>query len=195
VEETSMFTLSVAQNWGLFVLRGVLAILLGILALVSPGPALSALILVFAVYAFIDGIIAAVAGFAAPSGPRWWLVVGGALGIVLGAYTLFNPQITAVAFVIVIGAFSIVRGVAEVATAISLRKMIEGEWLYILSGIVAIVFGAFLLVAPPATGVLAVLWLIAYYAIFAGVMYLMVGLRLRSVAKTVEGQTGATASS
>ena len=181
-----MLTTLAAQNWGLFVLRGVLAILLGILALVAPGPALSALILVFAVYAFIDGIIAAVAGFAAPNGPRWWIVVGGALGIVLGAYTLFNPQITAVAFVIVIGVFSIVRGVAEVATAISLRKVIESEWLYILSGIVAFAFGAFLLVAPPATGVLAVLWLIAYYAIFAGVMYVAIGLRLRGLNKTLE---------
>jgi uncharacterized membrane protein HdeD (DUF308 family) len=76
--------------------------------------------------------------------------------------------------------------VAEVATAISLRKMIEGEWLYILSGIVAIAFGAFLLISPPATGVLAVLWLIAYYALFAGVMYVAIGLRLRGVNKTLE---------
>lgn len=181
-----MLTTLAAQNWGLFVLRGVFAILLGILALVSPGPTLAALILVFAVYAFIDGIFAVVAGFTAPSGPRWWLVVGGALGIVLGAYTLFNPQITAVAFVIVIGIFAIVRGVAEVTTAISLRNVIESEWLYILSGIVAIVFGAFLLVAPPATGVLAVLWLIAYYAILAGVMYVAIGLRLRGLNKTLE---------
>jgi uncharacterized membrane protein HdeD (DUF308 family) len=175
----------------MFVLRGVFAILLGILALVSPGPTLSALILGFAFYAFTDGIIAAVAGFAAPRGPRWWLVAGGALGIVLGAYTLFNPQITAVAFVIVIGVFSFVRGVAEVATAISLRDVIESEWVYILSGIVGIAFGAFLLVAPPATGVLTVLWLIAYYALFAGVMYVAIGLRLRGLNKTLESVTSA----
>ena len=186
-----MLTTLAAQNWGMFVLRGVLAILLGILALVSPGPTLAALILVFAVYAFIDGIFAVAAGFTAPGGPRWWLVVGGVLGIVLGAYTLFNPQITAVAFVIVIGVFSIVRGVAEVATAISLRKMIEGEWLYIISGIVSIAFGAFLLFAPPATGVLAVLWLIAYYAILAGVLYVAIGLRLRGLNKTLETATSA----
>jgi uncharacterized membrane protein HdeD (DUF308 family) len=181
-----MFTALAAQNWGLIVLRGVFAILLGILALVSPGPTLAALILVFAVYAFVDGIFAAGAGFAAPNGPRWWLVVGGALGIVLGAYTLFNPQITAVAFVIVIGAFAVVRGVAEVATAISLRDVIESAWIYILSGIVGIVFGAFLLVAPPATGVLTVLWLIAYYSILAGVTYVAIGLRLRGIDKTLE---------
>ena len=181
-----MFTALAAQNWGLFVLRGVFAILLGILALVSPGPTLAALIFVFAVYAFVDGIFAAAAGFTAPNGPRWWLVVAGAVGIVLGAYTLFNPQITAVAFVIVIGAFAVVRGVAEVATAISLRDVIESAWLYILSGIVAIVFGAFLLVAPPATGVLTVLWLIAYYAILAGVMYVAIGLRLRGINRTLE---------
>jgi len=187
-----MLTTLAAQNWGLFVLRGVFAILLGILALVSPGPTLAALILVFAVYAFIDGIFAVVAGFTAPSGPRWWLVIGGALGIVLGAYTLFNPQITAVAFVIVIGIFAIVRGVAEVTTAVSLRNVIESEWLYILSGIVAILFGAFLLVAPPATGVLAVLWLIAYYAILAGVMYVAIGLRLRGLNKTLESASTST---
>jgi uncharacterized membrane protein HdeD (DUF308 family) len=182
-----MLTMFASQNWSLFVLRGVFAILLGILAFVSPQATLAALILVFAVYAFLDGILAAIAGFVAPNGPRWWLVVGGAIGIVLGAYTLFNPAITAVAFVVVIGIFSIVRGVAEVATAVQLRKMVEGEWLYILSGVVSVLFGAFLLVSPPATGVLAVLWLIAYYAIFAGVMYLMIGIRLRSVAKAIEG--------
>ena len=65
--------------------------------------------------------------------------------------------------------------------------MIEGEWLYILSGVIAVLFGAFLLVSPPATGVLAVLWLIAYYAIFVGIMYLMIGYRLRSVAKATGG--------
>ena len=114
------------------------------------------------------------------------IVLGGILGVGIGVYALFNPGVTAIALVLLIGAWSIVRGVAEVATAVQLRKMIEGEWLYIVSGVVSVLFGAYLVVAPGA-GALAVLWLIGYYAIFAGVMYLLVGWRLRSVNKAAAG--------
>jgi uncharacterized membrane protein HdeD (DUF308 family) len=184
-----MLTMLAAQNWGLFIVRGVLAIILGVLALVVPGPTLAALILVFAWYALFDGVMAIGAGFGAPGGPRWGIVLGGILAIGIGAYTLFNPGVTAIALVLLIGAWSIVRGVAEIVTVVQLRKMIEGEWLYILSGVVSVLFGAFVVVSP-GTGALAVLWLIGYYALFAGVMYLLAGWRLRGVNKAVSGGAG-----
>jgi uncharacterized membrane protein HdeD (DUF308 family) len=171
-----------AQNWGLFILRGVLAILFGIFALVLPGATLAALIFVFAVYAIVDGIVALGAGLGAPGGIRWWIVVGGILALAIGLYTLVNPGVTAIALVYLIGSFAVVRGAAEIATAVQMRKMIENEWLFVLNGAVAILFGLFVLVAPGA-GALAVLWLIGYFAIFAGVMFIVLGLRLRSHAK------------
>ena len=191
-----MLTTLAAQNWGMFVLRGILALALGVLALAAPAPTLAALIFVFAVYAIVDGILAIAVGVGAPGGPRWLLVIGGILGIAIGAYTAVSPQVTAVALVVLIGAFAFVRGIAEVGTAIWLRNAIESAWAYVLSGIVSIVFGAFLIVAP-GDGALAVLYLIGFYALFAGVMYVAVGLRLRDLNKTLEtaARSSGTASS
>jgi uncharacterized membrane protein HdeD (DUF308 family) len=187
-----MFTTLAAQNWGMFVLRGVLALAIGVLAFAAPAPTLAALILVFAAYAIVDGILAIAFGAVAPGGTRWLLVIGGILAIAVGVYTLVSPQVTAVALVLLIGVFAIVRGVAEAGTAIWLRNVIESAWLYVLSGIVSIVFGAFLIVAP-GDGALAVVYLIGFYALFAGVMYVAIGLRLRGLSKTLE--TASTSSS
>jgi uncharacterized membrane protein HdeD (DUF308 family) len=184
-----------AQNWRLFVLRGILALALGVLTFVAPAPTLAALIFVFGAYAVGDGVFAIAYGALEPGGPRWLIVLAGILGIAIGAYTFVNPAVTAVALVLLIGTFAIVRGAAEVGTAISRRNSIDSAWLYVLSGIVSIVFGAYLVVAP-GDGVLAVLFLIGYYALFAGVMYLAIGLRLRGVNKRLESPStrAATAS-
>ena len=180
-----MLTTLAAQNWGMFVLRGIVALALGVLALAAPAPTLAALILVFAVYAIVDGILAIAVGVAAPTGPSWLLVIAGIVGIAIGAYTLVSPQVTAVALVVLIGAFAFIRGISEVGTAIWLRNLIESPWLYVLSGIVSIAFGAFLIVAP-GDGAFAVLFVIGFYALFAGVMYVAIGLRLRGLNRTLE---------
>ena len=172
------------QNWGMFVIRGILALAVGVLIFAEPGPSLAALIFVFAAYAIVDGILAIGVGLSAPGGPRWLVVLGGILGIAIGVYTYVSPGVTALALVLLIGSFAIVRGVTEAATAIRLRSTIDNAWLYVLSGVVSTIFGAFLIVYP-GDGVLAVLFLIGYYAIFAGVMYLAIGFRLRQVNKTL----------
>ena len=179
-----MLTTLAAQNWGMFVVRGILALTLGVLAFAAPLPTLAALVFVFAAYAFVDGIFAIGIGVAAPGGPRWLLVIAGILGIAIGVYTVVSPQVTAVALVLLIGSFAIVRGVAEVGTAIWLRNLIESAWLYVVSGIVSIGFGAFLIVAP-GDGAFAVLYVIGFYALFAGVMYVAIGLRLRGLNQTL----------
>ena len=112
-------------------------------------------------------------------------MIAGIVGIAIGVYTLVSPQVTAVALTLLIGTFAFVRGIAEVGTAIWLRNVSENTWLYVLSGIVSIVFGAYLIVAP-GDGAFAILFVIGFYALFAGVMYLTVGLRLRGVNKTLE---------
>ena len=105
-----------------------------------------------------------------------------------------NPQVTAVALVLLIGAFALVRGVAEVGSAIWLRNVIQSAWLYVLSGVVSIVFGTYLIVSP-GDGAFAVLFVIGFYALFAGVTYLALGLRLRQVNKTLHGASPGTATS
>lgn len=166
------------RNWWAFALRGVFAIALGVLAFVVPGPTLAALIAVFAVFAIGDGVLAIVAGARTTGGPNWWMVVGGIAAIAIGAFTFISPETTAIALVVLIGIFSIARGVAEAIFAYTQRREIDFEWLLALSGVVSVAFGILLLVAPGA-GVFALLWLIGLYAIFGGIVYLGTAYRLR----------------
>ena len=200
---------SLSRNWWAFVLRGVVAIAIGILAFVQPGATLIALIAIFAAYAIFDGVLAVAAGVSVDGGPRWMLILGGILGIVIGLLTINRPDVTAVALVLLIGVWAIATGVAEAVAAYSFRQVLENEWLLAISGVISIAFGILLIVAP-GDGIFAVLWLIGYYAILAGILYIAAGLRLRSVheklnpiekavgsshADRTSGNTGATAGS
>lgn len=180
-----MLTTLAAQNWGLFILRGIVALLFGTFAFLAPGPTLAALIFVFAFYAIVDGVLAVAVGLGIPAGPRWLLVAGGILAVAIGIYTGFNPSVTATALVILIGAFVLVRGAAELAAAITMRSVVPDAWLIGLSGIVSIVFGGYLLVVP-GDGALALVYLIGFYALFAGVMDIAMGAKLRSFVKAVQ---------
>jgi uncharacterized membrane protein HdeD (DUF308 family) len=168
------------QNWWAFVLRGVVAIALGILVFVQPNATLLALIAVFAAYAIFDGVMAIATGVSVEGGPRWLLIVGGILGIAIGLLTINRPDVTAIALVYLIAVWAIATGVAEAVAAYHFRQVLSNEWLLAISGVISVIFGAFLIVAP-GDGVYAVLWVIGYYALFAGIMYIAAGLRLRGV--------------
>ena len=169
-----------SRNWWAFALRGIAAIALGVLAFVAPEQTLTVLIAVFAAYAIFDGVLAIMAGLGTAAQHRWWLIVGGVAGIAVGLLTIASPGTTALALVLLIGAWAIVTGVAELIAAYTLRDVLTREWLLALSGLVSVAFGIYLLVSP-GTGVLAVLFVIGYYAIFSGILYLAMGLRLRSL--------------
>ena len=172
------------DSW-FFVIRGILAIALGVLAFVYPAPTLAALIVVFALYAIFDGVLAVVGGFSVPGRPSWWLIAGGIAAIAVGVFTFFQPGTTAVALVLLVGIFAIVTGVAELVTAATVGQLVAHRWLLALSGVVAVAFGL-LLIMSPGDGVLSVLWLIGFYAIFAGVMYIAMGFGLRDMSNTVK---------
>lgn len=174
-----MLVQTLAKNWWLLLLRGIAAILFGVLTFVWPGVTLLTLIILFGVYSLTDGVLALVAAFSGVNiAPRWWLVLAGILGLAAGALTFFYPGVTALILLTVIGAWSITRGVFEIIGAIQLRKEIDNEWLLILSGVVSILFGGFVLIAPGA-GALAVLWIIGVYAIAFGLLLVGLSLRLR----------------
>lgn len=171
-----------ARNWWLLALRGAIGILFGIGALLWPGATLAALVIIFGAYVLVDGIFAVVAGF----GMRrqlslWWVVVlEGLAGIILGVLTFRSPDTTAFVLLSFIAAWSIITGIFEIATAVRIRKLIENEWLMILSGVVSIIFGA-LLVAQPGAGALSIVWLIGLYALFFGLLTLILSFRLRGM--------------
>lgn len=169
-----------AKNWWLLGLRGLLAVIFGLLTIFNPWASLQVLILVFGAFALVDGIFAIIAGATAPKGSkRWgWLIAGGIMGILIGLLTLFAPMAAAFGLVFVIAFWAIVIGITQIITAIRLRKEIEGEFWMILGGAVSVLFGILALVSPLA-GALAVTFTIGIYAVVFGAMMLIIAFRLR----------------
>lgn len=164
------------SHWWLFLVRGLLAIVFGVLALVEPAAALAALVLVFGVWAFIDGIDALALAL---SGWRsWQLVLAGLVGIAVGLFTFFRPGLTAVGLYAAVAAWAIARGILEIVVAVELRKRIRGEFWMIAAGLASIVFGVLMIVLPVA-GLLALAWLIGVYALCFGVLMIALSVRLR----------------
>lgn len=176
---------ALARNWWAVLIRGIAAIVFGILAFAWPGATGAALVLLFGAFALVDGIFAIVAAIrAAEAHARWVpLVIEGVIGLIIAAITFFNPGITAYALYIMIAAWALLTGVFEIVAAIRLRKEMSNEWLLILSGIASIVFGVLMIVYPLA-GIVTVIWLIGAYAIVFGVIMLGLAMRLRAFSKS-----------
>jgi uncharacterized membrane protein HdeD (DUF308 family) len=173
------------RNWSMFVLRGLAAIVFGILVWAFPGMALLTLVFLFGAYAIVDGVSAVVAAVSArrrkAETPRWWLVIlYSAASVIAGLIAFFAPGITALALVLLIGARAIVTGGLEIAAAARLRKEIEGEWLLATTGVISILFGV-VIVAFPGPGALGLLLWIGAWAIVLGLFQIGLGLRLRRV--------------
>jgi uncharacterized membrane protein HdeD (DUF308 family) len=171
---------AMAKGWWLVLLRGIAAIVFGVLAFVWPGLTLLTLVLFYGAYALVDGIIALIAAFSggAKPVPTWWLIVVGLAGILAGIATFMWPGITALVLIVFIGAWSIVHGIFEIVGAIKLRKEIDNEWWLILAGAMSVLFGIVVLVMPGA-GALALIWVIGAYSIVFGILLVGLSLRLR----------------
>ena len=170
---------ALAKNWWLEVLRGVAAIIFGILAFVWPGITLLTLVLFWGAFALVDGVLAIIAAVKGGNPmPRWWLAIVGIAGIAAGALTFLIPGLAALVLVTFIAVWAIVLGVMEIYGAIRLRKEIEGEWFLILNGVLSVIFGI-LILWRPGIGALALVWIIGAYAIILGIIYVAFGLKLR----------------
>jgi uncharacterized membrane protein HdeD (DUF308 family) len=176
-----------APSWGWILFRGILAILFGVMAFAWPLITLKVLVLLFGAYALVDGvssIIAAIRG--GTMVPRWWLVVEGLLGIGAGLAVVFWTGLTALALLIFMGVTAIVRGIFEIVGAIALRKEISNEWMLALSGLASIGFGL-IMVLRPGSGAIAMIWIIATYAIAFGLLFIGFAFRLRKHAHAHPG--------
>jgi uncharacterized membrane protein HdeD (DUF308 family) len=175
---------TLARNWWAIALRGVAAILFGILAFFWPGITLFVLIIFFGAYLFVDGIFSIVAAVrAAGEQERWWLLlIQGILGVLAGLVAFFWPGLTALALLYFIAAWAIVTGALEIAAAIRLRREIVGEWALGLSGALSVIFGVLLVVLPAPAGLLSLVWLVGAYAVASGVLLLILAFRVRSLA-------------
>jgi uncharacterized membrane protein HdeD (DUF308 family) len=175
-----------SKYWWVLVVRGAMAIALGVFAFVWPQQTLTALVLVFGAIALLDGTFAVVSSIAGHSLTSYWwvLLLQGLLGIGVGVITLFNPAITAAALLIYIAVWAIGMGVLQVIAAVQLRHDMTGEFWLALGGLAGVAFGV-LLIRNPAAGALTVLWLIGSYALVWGVMLMLGGFGVHRLHKQV----------
>jgi uncharacterized membrane protein HdeD (DUF308 family) len=168
-------------HWWALALRGAIAILFGLAALLRPDIALEALILLFGAYALVDGVFAIVGVFGGTRGgtPRWLLVIEGIAGILAGLIAFVLPGLTAILLLYLIAAWAVITGISEIATAIRLRQEITGEWALIIGGALSIIFGVILAVIGPVAGLLSLVWLIGVYALAFGILMLITAFQVR----------------
>jgi uncharacterized membrane protein HdeD (DUF308 family) len=170
-----------SRNWWLIALRGVAAILFGILAIVWPGVTLTFLVLLFGAYALVDGLLTVFAALTNQAGERrWWVLLEGLVGIAAAVLTFLWPGATAFSLLYLIAAWAILTGVLEILAAIELRREISNEWFLILSGIASVIFGVLVILFPGA-GALSVIWLMAAYAVVFGALLVVLSLRVKSL--------------
>src|SRR5580698_1716325 len=168
---------TLAQNWWALALRGLVAVLFGLLTFFLPGITLVTLVLLFGAYALVDGFFNLVAFFRVAS-HHWALLIEGVIGIIAGVLTFAWPAITAIALLYVIAFWAILTGIFEIIAGIRLRKVITNEWILLVMGVVSFLFGLLILFAPGAGALAIVLWIGAYALVF-GIFLLAMAFRLR----------------
>lgn len=172
----------ITRNWWTFAVRGVIAIIFGIVALIRPEQTLQALVLVFGAFALVDGILTLFAGISsAPYFNRWWAVLlEGVAGVIIGLMAIFQPDITGLALLYLIAAWALLTGMFEIVTAIQFRRVLTNEWMLILGGLLSIVLGVLLVIFPGAGGV-SLIWMVGTYAILFGILEIIFAFRLRGL--------------
>ena len=162
--------------WWALAIRGFVALLFGLMTFFIPGVTLAVLVLWFGAYALVDGVFELFEGVRTKYG---MLIFLGILGIAAGLITFFWPAITAITLLYIIAFWAIVVGVMQIGAAFRLRKEVQGEWLWILSGLCMVVLG-FLLIARPGPGALSLIRVIGWFAIVWGFMLVMLAFRLKA---------------
>jgi uncharacterized membrane protein HdeD (DUF308 family) len=183
-------TAALAKRWWLFVVRGLLGIVLAILAFTSPADTLATLVLVFGIFTLFDGILSIFGSVAAAElrEPWWPLELRGVLGIAAGIYTFARPEMTALVLVYVIALWAIAGGALEIVTAFEFHDAIQHAWLLVVGGLASIVFGG-LAIATPGAGAMALVGIFGFYAAVYGVVYVVFGFQLLGVSRrTSRGQ-------
>lgn len=173
-----------SDNWWVLLIRGIAAILFGLMALILPGLTVVALLIAFGAYAIVDGVMGCILAFRRKSeDDRWWVwLIEGLLSIVIGLMALFWPVAASLALVIWMAAWALVAGIMRVIAAIRLRKEIKGEWALGLSGVLMMIWGL-LMAMVPAAGILSIAWLLGVFSLAGGILMIVLSLRLRKLGK------------
>jgi uncharacterized membrane protein HdeD (DUF308 family) len=168
------------RNWWAFVARGAIAILFGLIALFTPGVTMLSLVFVFAAYAVMDGVFAITAAVrAAGHGERWGLLaLEGAVDILAAIAAVMMPGLTVVVFVLLVAAWALLTGGLMLAASFKVDGD-HGRWWLAFGGLISLIYGAALVLAP-LLGALVLTWWIGAYAIIFGIAMLVFAFRLRA---------------
>jgi uncharacterized membrane protein HdeD (DUF308 family) len=175
---------ALAAGWWIFLLRGVVAVLLGLLLWLRPAAGLATLVLFFGAWMLVDGAFTAVGAVARRhDNAEWgWMLASGLVSLAIGGLTLSAPGITAIVLLIYVAAWAMVLGISQIALGWRIRKEVDNEWMLYLGGAVSLFFG-FAVLWNPAAGALGVVWMIAFFAIAYGATLIGLSLRLRGLAR------------
>lgn len=171
----------IARNWWAMMIRGIAAIVFGILAIGWPGKTFALLVLLFGAFALVHGIASIAGAVRRSRGHERWggLLLEGIVSVAAGIIAFAWPAITGLALVLLISAWALITGITEITAAIRLRRYIQGEWRLALSGAISLVLAAFLFAAP-AAGAVAIALAVGIYAIIFGALEIALAFRLRN---------------
>jgi len=170
--------------WQDMLLRGLVAIIFGLLAIFLPRITVAAFILLFGAFAIADGLLLVLQSVTTRRHESYWWVrlLQGLLSIVIGIAVFVWPGLTLLVLVYIIAFYAIAGGLLQILAAIELRKAIKGELLLLVSGLLAIGVGL-LLIVQPGMGLIALVQTIGIFAIAYGIMIAFLALRLRSLVR------------
>ncbi len=167
-----------AAHWWLFVVRGVLAALVGVAAMLFPAITIGALILLFGAFVFVEGVATLVATLRRRGPDQFWHLLDAFAGILVGLFAAIWPGLTALGLLVCVAAWMIFTGVVRSVIALGMRGSVAHPWLLGLAGIAGVVMGIILVVAP-AAGALALIWLTGANLLLIGLLFVALGIRLR----------------
>ena len=177
----------VARDWWVFAIRGIAALVFGVLAIIWPETTLTVLVFLFGAYVLVDGVsllVALVRGEPVARRHAWAVGIMGVLGIVAGVVTFMWPGLTALSLLYLVAFWAITTGTFQIIAAIQLRRELDNEFWMALGGVASIVFGV-LLVAFPGEGLISLVWLVGIWAVVFGVSSLSLAYRLHGIDKAL----------
>lgn len=172
-------------SWWSLLIKGAVAVVVGILALTWPGSMRDLAISVLGIFVLIVGIVATVGALMHRKESDKWIVmlIPGLVGIVIGIIALAVPKVIAAIIVYLIAIWALIHGISEIYGALKHREEVKGEWVPLIVGITSVVIGILLLAGPLTAGAVFT-WLVGLFLLILGAFWLLLAYRAWSWAKT-----------
>ena len=169
------------RSWWSLMIRGIVAVIFGILALTAPTKTLDFLVMLFGIFVLVVGLVATIGAIMhRKESENWWLIlIPGLAGIVIGIISIAMPEVTTTIVIYLIAIWALISGLGQIYSAMKIRKDVEGEWMPILIGVISVVLGIILFVMPREVAG-TVMWLVGLFVLVLGILWLIMGFRVRS---------------